>query len=287
MYVAPKIDWLTLTKPYDGDKDAIPTNVQDAHALATMIAQSHHSIGQERVHLVTSTEAFYPWQFATEKGAVISISPRQSQGVRVVWTGQALPVGQSDQALLWRAVRAESWRITRCDIALDVVNSGVSVIDHWTGRLEERAMERRGKAQLILNRNGDTILVGSRTSDRYIRIYDKAKEQKRQGDWVRIEIEIKGKAAHNLKCAYKDLLRRSTAAMIAMLYKTPATVLEAMQAIADGADPIKSPPKETSGNREIWLMEQVLPALKKTKSEQPETFNRFIQALIDLVATPG
>lgn len=279
--VVPKIDWLTLTKAYEGDEDAIPTNIQDAAATAAQMARKYSSINDDRAYLLPRSEPFYRWIFQTDSGAEIAVSDRLSQGVKVTWTGTRLPVGQSEQRALWRAIHAENWRISRCDVAIDVINSNVEVLDYWRGRLEERAYDKRGKTQLITSPAGDTITIGSRTSEKYIRIYDKAKEQRRAGDWKRIEIEMKGRTANGLQIEYNDLLRRSAASMLAMMYKTPDTVAKALQAIADGNEPLSGEPRKARGNREIWLMEQVLPALRKTREEQPDVYDKFLAALID------
>lgn len=47
---------------------------------------------------------------------------------------------------------------------------------------------------------GRTIYFGSRTSETFLRIYDKALEQGEEKDWTRVELEVKGKSAHNLAC---------------------------------------------------------------------------------------
>ena len=41
-------------------------------------------------------------------------------------------------------------------------------------------------------RVGKTIYIGSRSSEKMIRIYDKAAEQNQEGVWIRYEIETKG-----------------------------------------------------------------------------------------------
>jgi len=281
MFVASKIDWLTLTRPYDGDPDAIPTNSQDAAVVAAMIAQGSAVINEEKVHLARSSDAFYPWHFQTDGKVLICISDRLSQGVKVVRSGSSLPVGRSEQIKIWRSLQAELWRVTRCDVAIDFHDSGIPVYEYWKDRLEERAEARRGKTELKLTPKGDTINIGSRTSDKCMRIYDKGKEQHTQDDWVRFEIEIKGKTAHGLKMAYNDLVKSAAASMIGMTFKMPAKTLSLLQKIADGNEEIQNPARRARGNREIWLMEQVLPALKKTREEQPEVYDRFLAALID------
>lgn len=49
---------------------------------------------------------------------------------------------------------------------------------------------------------GLTLYFGSRTSDSFVRIYDKAAQQQEEGHWVRVEMEVKGKRAPMLADAF-------------------------------------------------------------------------------------
>lgn len=58
---------------------------------------------------------------------------------------------------------------------------------------------RPAKRTLIVNSDGgSTLYIGSRTSDRFARLYDKGIEQKTHpaGKWWRLELEIKGNSSH-------------------------------------------------------------------------------------------
>jgi phage replication initiation protein len=49
---------------------------------------------------------------------------------------------------------------------------------------------------------GLTLYFGSRSSDSFVRIYDKAAQQQQEGHWVRVEMEVKGKRAPLLVDAF-------------------------------------------------------------------------------------
>lgn len=91
--------------------------------------------------------------------------------------------------------------VTRLDFAVDCFAPGASpgdILEAWkTGALVTAAASvtptgsiGRGNEDL-----GQTVYVGSYKSDRFVRVYDKAKESGVPGPWVRIEIEAKGSYA--------------------------------------------------------------------------------------------
>jgi DNA relaxase NicK len=97
-------------------------------------------------------------------------------------------------------------RITRCDIALDDYE-GIHGIEDAKALHESGAFITSGfppKSQHIINSDssGDTFYVGSRSSDKYFRVYEKGKQLAgTKGNlvdfsgcinWVRWELELKG-----------------------------------------------------------------------------------------------
>ena len=97
-------------------------------------------------------------------------------------------------------------RITRCDIALDDYE-GIHRIEEAKSLWEAGAFVTSGfppKCQQVINSNGsgDTFYVGSRSSDKYFRVYEKGKQLAGSKanladwsgciDWVRWELELKG-----------------------------------------------------------------------------------------------
>lgn len=84
---------------------------------------------------------------------------------------------------------------TRIDGALDIRDSGANIkefFDAW-----ERGDMRSHVTSGHLIKSGDknapayTAYIGSRTSPRMLRVYDKGKETGDGGDWTRVEIEVK------------------------------------------------------------------------------------------------
>lgn len=94
----------------------------------------------------------------------------------------------------------QGWKFTRIDIAMDVYNAGgrpKGLYDAWrTGIMRTKAR----KVAIVQSRSeagvdGETVYIGSRQSETYIRVYDKAAEQGEKGDRIRVEIELKARRA--------------------------------------------------------------------------------------------
>lgn len=281
MYV--KLDWLTMTAPYDMIKLSAPQTPQEADYRMARFLRSYTPLEVKDVLPIERNEPHYHYHYTFSQGWQLSLSARQSQGVRLVASGGVLPVEQSAQRLIYEDLRHYGWRVTRCDIAIDVMDSGSSIEGQWFDGLAEQSFKRKYKTDLILNPNGDTIAVGSRKSDKYFRLYDKAKEQKLDIDWLRYELEIKYRTARNLAVDYNSVLRGGASTMLAMLDYIPNHIRSGLVTIAGDVGAFKGAAPRTRGNRELWLMTQIIPALQRTKQEDPDLFNRFLDELISVV----
>lgn len=90
-------------------------------------------------------------------------------------------------------------RCTRIDLALDArderlkIASLASAVKHNQDKLRVKTY-----SHIVSQNGGETLYLGSRQSEQYLRIYNKAAEQEIDGDWVRIELELKGSRAHQI-----------------------------------------------------------------------------------------
>lgn len=125
------------------------------------------------------------------------------QGVHIILSGTALREYEklhNTYSLLQR-LDNEKTNIKRIDLALDI--SDCDFLNYTLEKLKKSEFKTRFKKYTILEEhstktnsiNGQTIYLGSRKSELYIRIYDKAAESKIQADITRIELEIKRKSA--------------------------------------------------------------------------------------------
>lgn len=283
MRVVPKIDWLTATRPYNYGYDTAPTNKDTAIRIAYAMYRKSNALSVDGFQILERKEPFYQYHFTNRIGQQISLSENQLQGVRLILAGHTIPVGQADQRRQYEALRNEQWRPSRIDVAVDFIDSDQSIETLWTEHIQAQALKRRNKAQLILSGNGDTINIGSRKSDKYMRIYDKGMEQKTDMDWKRIELEIKYKTAHAVPVIYNNLIRRSVATMNDMIESLPEALRDALTALADGWEGYTRPAPKTKSSKELWLMEQILPALESVAREDPGLYERFVKSLPPVV----
>lgn len=151
-------------------------------------------------------------------------------GVFVMFYGQGKKLYESLANLInfkvdWKKIIEEIYfefagHVSRLDTAVDLINYGFSVnlISQKLNNGKYLFLNGKTKRQIGTDRiqtigdSGvvDTIYVGKRKSDAYLRIYNKRKEgisNKNNGyyyqakattDWIRIEAEIKGRTAHQL-----------------------------------------------------------------------------------------
>ena len=111
-------------------------------------------------------------------------------------------------------------RFTRFDIALDDIGAQYYTIDYLYNLLDSSDFRAKEKKRVVMKmkkylrydpkihgtseKEGDTLYLGSRRSDTFIRVYDKRLEQKSKTkedlgiDWVRWEIEFKGDRAQQV-----------------------------------------------------------------------------------------
>ena len=94
-----------------------------------------------------------------------------------------------------KLVLLQGGKFTRLDVAIDTDQVHISEIDAAVryGNLVSRSQKRDYRGSY--GGEGFTIYIGSRSSSRFIRIYDKAAEQKVEGVWTRCEVEFKAKQA--------------------------------------------------------------------------------------------
>lgn len=117
-------------------------------------------------------------------------------------------------------------------------------------------------------KDGDTTYVGARTSDTFIRIYDKARESQGQSDYegaIRYEVEFKGQAAYQVWAAayhtapgreYLAGLVRSTLAARGIFLP------RALEASRVAAPKVERPVSSTD-RRLAWLRSQVRPSIER------------------------
>lgn len=277
-----KIDWLTLTMKFG---DPIYTNeVESAAEAIAVMAYCLPQLGIETVSLEPMVgTGFYPYQFrATDPGLIISVPKDMGkQGIKVEFSGAWDHADLPHRLILHNALMHE-WNVTRIDVAVDLFETGIK--PRWIFHLYEHLhVGSETQPKYFPGKKGATVYIGSRESDRMLRIYDKGAEQGVDTDWLRVEGEYKGKLA---KVVAEQFLANPGTVVEDMRNKLdlPLYALDIfLERLASGEHAkIKSPVKAKS-DRERWLYEQVLPALRTLAYTDYDAAAGFVMACQELL----
>jgi DNA relaxase NicK len=224
-----------------------------------------------------------------ESGAVVMwSSTREDMGIHLVLSGSCLKWmhehGQDSQkALMW--VNKLGGRVSRIDLAIDVKNSGLNMVDVCKpNRLPYKGRGRTPKLTPVGDEeDGWTVYIGSRSSDKFLRIYDKALEQgDKNADWIRIELECKGLVAHYLG---ETLSKGDVSAAYAIASQLCSAMVNFKTPVWNAALSERrveiSIPKPSSRDTLAWLVGVCAPSLARVAAERPsdDIMGIFVTAL--------
>jgi len=264
-----KIDWLTLTKVYTRNPVGTPVLSHfGAESLASDIVLD--LTGQVGKLMKGKAARFYPYTFECAlTGAQVYLSDDLTmQGVKVTLSGQALERHGDPDTLLQRALLAH-WKVTRIDIAVDAMNEYHPVEEYVRQYAAENGEKTNRTWSQVSSPTGTTLYIGSRQSARMLRIYDKGKQQQRDDDWKRFEMEYKDYAAPVVAEKWLTDKRFIYAEIVDMLALPETMITDGLKAMADGQEheKIKAPVSES--NRVLWFKGQVMAAFAKIVQDDP------------------
>lgn len=277
-----RIDWVTLTKrgyfpmPF-GDEMNLSNAEHIAHAVIRELLPDERGTRREK------NNPFYAYAFrGLETGVVVHVAlDVVKQGVMVVFSGQACDYVGDMRDTLKRAIDLEM-SLTRADVAFDIHNGGESVRDLATLHDELYGEEPPRKTAFISSKGGDTFYVGSRSSPKMVRVYDKAAQQKVHADWVRVELELKYEAARNAM-AHLSRYPAAMGSVIAQVVGVPSSrLMQVCEDAAQGDITLRSTKEKTQGDRLLWLMKSVMPAIETLLHDNPAEFDVFSEAFAAL-----
>lgn len=257
------LDWLALTfKEFTNEAEQFISLYASSPQVETVSPRHGYSRGQ-----------------ADNNGVQLLWNPdRECMGHHVIFSGSALRnlwefSGISTEALLCACVDAGG-SISRLDLAKDATGETVDLRSIYQAiKQGNYSGNARKVAMMEGNDGGCTIYVGSRTSERFIRIYDKAAESQLQGElWFRLEVETKGMAARSTAIALRQsdnwagVLDSLVHGMVDITTKT-----DLAKFFRDGNVPIGIPKIERHTNRERWIEDQVISAVARHWIDHPES----------------
>lgn len=274
-----KVDWLTITgkgsiKEVQGEQLNSITAEAYAKDRLSYLLQDFQLLEQQR------GEGFYQYVFKDRvTGVTLALSDDlERQGWRFVMSGGCAIADVERQHILQRAVDG-NLNVTRLDIAVDVMQSGITPERVDQLYRNERHSGRKLSHDFKKRIKGDTFYLGSRDSAYYLRVYDKSKEQALSDDWIRVELEMKDYAAQGYKeiCAYDPV--QAVREMRRML-DLPGSKLDVLlSSLMDGVERERPKAPYTAGNVEVWFRETVSAAFRNLCKEDYEAATRVLEGL--------
>ena len=248
------VDWLRYTVPHG-------TNLHDALPM-------HPAV--ENTGEVLKPFPNYETAISLTHGRVDWNDSKPEQRIMVTFTGKDLhalrDAGCSGVYMLNSIIDTPGIRFTRLDVAIDTDDERVTPEalkrDWGSERFQTRArtFAEIKSSDRDKRYTGHTVYVGSRTSEQFLRVYDKAAEQGTCDQLTRIEVELKGHKAFE---AAALLARRDFDSAAAAAFKrffkwsNPG-----WQDIVSGySEKVERLEREGENKRLKWLREVALPAV--------------------------
>lgn len=193
------------------------------------------------------------------------------QGSALSFTGRVLQRMREngfDEVNMINYLTANEWGVSRVDIAIDIITTRrvVELYDAWnSGKVKLWTAIAGFHHSVEKGLSAGTMTAGRRGSQRYMRVYEKGRKAaqelgSRPTPWVRIEFELKGRAA---KMALLDITRNGVESAARNTYdrmvigKTGVNWIDSqVEKLESGSPPLVA---DTSGGEsERWLRDVAL-----------------------------
>lgn len=190
-----KLDYLSFTIPFEEDSIGRVLDMCDTETLTEL---SYGGMGYLKSALLL------------DGGRIFWHPDRLEMGVHVRLNSNSLGLLSMTPIGLLRRVVDMKGKFTRMDIAMDDT-AGLLDMDEMHRKLVQGEVVTRWKKVIRIKgqevgkveKRGDTVNVGSRQSQSFLRIYDKKLEMRTKGvdvsdieHWVRVELELKAEKAN-------------------------------------------------------------------------------------------
>ena len=184
---------------------------------------------------------------------------RCSSGIAQRWLERGLPTGHN---------------VSRLDLQLTFwgeKDQDARIALHNIEALERRSGSEGRPIKITHvkgNGGGDTLYLGSRASETYVRIYNKEREQSNDEAWataIRYEVEFKGDRARAVRDALAARGNSSwyTANLVVNECVYRGLVLPAGASISERAPVVGPKPKSDVEGAIVWLERQVAPTVRR------------------------
>jgi hypothetical protein len=228
----------------------------------------------------------YRYVVQSEEGCSVHYTaPESMQGLHISYSGMAM---NSVNALgMLRHHIDQGAKITRIDLAADLIGADLP-IDHMfdmmknrkVGREGPKALTRAQKYTMLSGSTGSTLYIGSRSSSKMLRVYDKRAQTGNEGKaWWRAELEVKGSAAHN---ASQIVLERGIEALrgiIKSVVHFPG--VPEWEYLTDYAAVIMVKSDQKSRNTRDWILSHVAKVVAGQCRREEDFLHAFITAVVE------
>ncbi len=208
-------------------------------------------------------------------GATIAFDGSASMGVHVSLPGQSLSqkAPMEQKRILARLLNSGA-SLTRLDVAVDT-DAEMDARGLKEQILQGIAVTRVLSVPTLVEGSGETLYVGSRKSEKLLRIYDKAAEQKIEGSWWRIELQLRGDAARKAGGILAHEGFGAIPGLIRGFCHWPND--EAwLRALGNGNIQIV-PSQAKKTNTRNWLLGRVAETMAKEAAKDPGLLKEFVQ----------
>lgn len=283
------IDWLSLTIP--GFEGVGNKKAGDIRYWNDILGE--HMTCDASKWRVAKPMFGYAEAYQSERGT-IAMYGTEGMGMHIIYSAQALyalgTAGIYPERIIKNALRNGA-KATRADIALDIFDGEASV-NSFERCVRARKCRTSSKSWRVLESGdgGHTLYIGSRSSERMVRIYDKKAERAASfvevgsDSWIRAEVELKGQQAENFMKACKDndinnvLIGFLTATVD---FPTIPDWKAATNTIGAKVEPTETKRKDTKTRH--WLMKTVAPVIAREVSQDPEFYASLLTEVNALV----
>lgn len=208
---------------------------------------------------------------------MLTNASRPDMGTHIIWSGGSLQDIPMPASGLVHFLSRHGFRFTRLDFAVDMRNWGIKP-RHATRYIRRKQFICRAKKYPVNYDpvyGGYTQYCGTKASEVFLRIYDKAAQMEVSGDWTRAELVASGRRANVASAA---LIRgEDFRGLVGGFIRFPKWDKwnEAM-----GANVVSLPAEKKLSATEKWLLTQCAPALGTLLAKHPD--NTFLNLFLEV-----
>lgn len=211
----------------------------------------------------------------TDGRILMSNTSRPDMGQHVIWSGESLRKTPIPALELVSFMLSAGASITRIDLAVDCIGYSL-MASRATEEIKNGNVKTRAQKFPTWHdpaNPGYTQYIGTKSSEIFARIYDKAAEMGVVGDYTRVELSLKSKRAHG---AARQIVDGASYSSLILGFVLFPEWKEWNDAMADFAITIPAEKKESATKQ--WLLKQCASSLAKCMLEDgdDEFYFKFV-----------